>query len=157
MDTVDDVEGLATDVTHLAQTLEGLLEYGKQVAKDSVSDFVNEKIGKLFGMATAYEKCFESLGVPTKSEMEKKIHKHARHAKLREASTELLNVEQEWDIFLGSIDKTLEGDSSDTVQLGETGPLHAPLVDARTSQQTSLQDFLTGSHSLVLILLRHFA
>lgn len=55
------------------------------------------------------------------------------------------------------IDKSLQGDLGDTVQLDETGPVDFTLVDARNSQQTSLKDLLVEGQSLVLVLLRHFA
>lgn len=157
MDTDVDIEGMAKAVCQLANTLEDLLQYGRQAAQESISEFVNSKIGKLFGMAAAYEKCFESIGASTKDEMEEKIHKYARNVKLREASTELLDVEQEWDSFLKEVDKSLEGDVGDTVQLNETGPINYLVQDARTSQQTSLKDLLVEGQSFVLILLRHFA
>lgn len=152
-----DIEGMAAAVHQLVETLEDLLRYGKHVAEESVNEFVNDKIGKLFGMATAYEKCLQRVGAKTKDEMERKFHRHSRNAHLREACTELLDVEQEWDSFLKDVDKSLEEDSADIVSLDETGPIDVPLVDARSSNETSLRNFLHGGQSLVLILLRHFA
>ena len=54
------------------------------------------------------------------------------------------------------MDKILADDYSDTVQLGQTGPIHDNLVDVRTNEITSLESYL-GDQSLVLVLLRHFA
>ena len=68
----------------------------------------------------------------------------------------LFVLQQEWDIFLSDVDKILADDYSDTVQLGQTGPIHDNLVDVRTNESTSLESYL-GDQSLVLVLLRHFA
>lgn len=122
----------------------------------SVEEFVDSKIGKLFGFVTAYQKCLTRLEVKTKHEFEKILHTHARNREVRELSTELLDLEQEWDIFLSDVDKILASDCSDTVQLGQTGPIYDNLIDVRTEQNTCLENYL-GDESLVLVLLRHFA
>ena len=68
-----------------------------------------------------------------------------------------LLLQHDWDTFLHSIDKTLEGEGRESVQLGQTGPIDVEIVDARTSHKTSLRNFLNGKDKIVLVLLRHFA
>lgn len=154
-----DIGEVTVALRQLTETIEDLLNYGRTTVQDSrgsVEEFVDSKIGKLFGFASAYQKCLTRLGVKSKQEFENILHKHARNSTVRELSTELLDLEQEWDIFLSDVDKILADDCSDTVQLGQTGPVHDSLVDVRTNESTSLESYL-GDQSLVLVLLRHFA
>lgn len=151
-----DIEEISGALKQLTETIEELLNYGRESSKGSVEEFVDGKIGKMFGFAFAYQKCMTSLEVKTKDEMEKILHTHAKNHEIRELSMELLDLEQEWDIFLNDIDKILADDCSETVQLGHTGPIYDNLVDVRTNENTSLKEFL-DDHSLILVLLRHFA
>lgn len=154
-----DIGEITVALKQLTGTIEDLLNYGRTTLQDSsgfVEEFVDSKIGKLFGFVTAYQKCLTRLKVKTKHEFEKILHTHARNREVRELSTELLDLEQEWDIFLSDVDKILASDCSDTVQLGQTGPIHDNLIDVRTDQNTCLENYL-GDKSLVLVLLRHFA
>lgn len=147
---------ISVALKQLTETIEDLLNYGRDAIKGSVEEFVDDKIGKMFGFAAAYQKCLTRLDVKTKADLEKILHTHAKNREIRELSTELLDLEQEWDILLSDIDKVLTDDCTDTVKLGQTGPVHDNLIDVRTNQSTSLSEFLED-HSLVLILLRHFA
>ncbi|KAL4238421.1 hypothetical protein ACF0H5_003129 [Mactra antiquata] len=157
MDTDVDIEDITAAVSQLVETLEDLLKYGRQAVQESVNDFVNDKIGKMFGMSVAYEKCFSRMKVSTKKDMERAMRQHSKNVKLREASTELLDVEQEWDTFMKDIDKNLEGDSNESLNIGETGPVDNTLIDARTGTETSLKSVAPHDKNIVLILLRHFA
>ncbi|WAR20139.1 LOW QUALITY PROTEIN: hypothetical protein MAR_001977, partial [Mya arenaria] len=138
----EEVGEMTLAVRQLTETLEDLLQYGRDSVQESKEEFINGKIGKLFGMSFAYEKCYNRLHVSTKEGLERKIHRFSRDRDLREASSDLLDVEQDWDTFLQGVDKSLEGKTEDTVQVGETGPLNFPLVDARSGEATSLQEYV---------------
>ncbi|KAK3586852.1 hypothetical protein CHS0354_034890 [Potamilus streckersoni] len=140
----------------LCKIEEDLLKYGRDAASASRDQFVNDKIGKFFGLSIAYRNCFERLKVKTKVECEKVIKDNFRHKQIREVFEEIIETEAQWDTFLQENDSSLKGDGGDTVQLDEFGPIDATLQDARTGNLTSLYQ-IAGQENLILILLRHFA
>lgn len=155
--SAEDVVEITASITQLADEIGHLLNIGKDLVKESRDQFVNSKIGKMFGMSFAYERCFKRLKVQTKTELEQVIHRNIRNSELRETSMQLLEIEAEWDVFMADIDRGMEQSIRPPVCLGETGPLDFSVVDARSGETTSLREQLTAGTSLVLVLLRHFA
>ncbi|KAL3873171.1 hypothetical protein ACJMK2_036319 [Sinanodonta woodiana] len=158
--TSSEPDSCTTDILQSLRDLykveEDLLKYGRDAASASRDQFLNEKIGKFFGLAIAYKNCFERLKVKTKVEYEKIIKDNFRHKHIQEVFEDITEIEAQWDTFLEENDITLEEDIGDTVQLDDFGPMDATLHDARTGNSTSLHQFI-GQENLILILLRHFA
>lgn len=157
MEKALDVDAWVSSINELTETIENLLQYGKQAAQESPEEFIRSKISKLFSVVPAYKACFERLDVMTRNDFDKKIHQNSQHVPLRFACFELMDAEEHWDSFLKNLDNKLEVDNSNTVKLGETGPVHVPVVDAHSSERKYLRDLLTEKKSVIIILIRHFA
>lgn len=150
-------EELTSALQELTLTINDILQFSQDTTKESVEEFVNSKIGKMFGMATAYQKCMKRINVGTKAELEKTISTLARYPKVRDAGEELLECEHLWDRFLLDIDKSLGQDTSEALIPGQPGPIQFDVTDAGSGLTTTLAQQLTGTDNLVLVLLRHFA
>lgn len=129
-------------IRDISQSEESLLAFAKGAIKDSVENFVDHKIGKMFGVAAVYKQAFERLQIWTKDEMDRKIRSHFRHPGVREAYDDWHESEQEWDKLLKDVDLHLDGQRSQPLTQGQMAPLDIPLVDARSGETTSLQDLL---------------
>lgn len=125
-------------------------------AKDEAAEegFLPYKITTMFGLITAGTTFFRSLGVTKKSEAEE-IWKKSYHIKaVKEQVDALLQLETEWDSFLESVDSGLQ---TSNVPLSPTRNLSPDiaLLDARTSKNVTLGEYLNPGQKQLLVLIRH--
>ncbi|XP_030577583.1 selenoprotein L [Archocentrus centrarchus] len=135
-----------------------LLQNAKEEAAASLENFVPHKITTLFGLITAGANFYKSLGVKKKSEAEAIWQKSYHCAAVREQVEELLQLENEWDSFLESVD---EGLQTTDVQLSggnKTDSLSPETLftDGRSGKSVTLGQYLGQGQSLLLVLTRHF-
>lgn len=142
----------------IADEEEDILKYSHGVIKEpnGVHDFVNGKMSKLFRLASTYKNAFERLNVKTKKEFDQVVKKRFKHHDIQDLELTINDTEVEWDNLLKDVDQQLQQGGGSTLSVGQDGPTSVSLEDARTGETTSLSQYLTSEH-LVLILLRHFA
>lgn len=185
--TSEEKEVVLLTIRELVEKEESLLTYARDAVSGSVKTFVDEKIGKLFGLASVYKQAFERLQVQNKNEMDRKIRMCFRLPEIRESCDDWHELEHEWDTLLQDVDRGLDDLASQPLTQGQNIPMDLPLIDARTGENVSLQNFIkSGTNkskqsdaessavdppsaspstsregaqvpTLVLVLLRHFA
>uniref|UniRef100_A0AAY5KJQ5 Uncharacterized protein n=3 Tax=Esox lucius TaxID=8010 RepID=A0AAY5KJQ5_ESOLU len=135
-----------------------LLENGKQEAAGSIKDFVPNKITTLFGLMTCGANFYKSISVTKHSEAEDLWKKSYHHAMVREQVDELLQLEEEWDAFLDSIDTELKTTDKQLTGRPTSQNLSADtfLTDARSGENVALGKYFGKGENLLLVLIRHF-
>lgn len=151
------VETLTNGLTLLLNLGKILLQNAKQEAADSLETFVPYKITTLFGLVTASEDLYRSLGVKKKSEAEAIWQKSYHHEAVREQVEELLQLESEWDSFLQGVDKHLQmtDEQLSGQQAADSLSPDFLLTDVRSEQSVALGHFLGQGQKLLLVLIRH--
>ncbi|GFO25969.1 selenoprotein l [Plakobranchus ocellatus] len=147
------VKALLSDIT---DHCENIIANAKTCVQGDVEKFVSKDISKLFQLVGVYKNAFQRLKVNSKRELEEIVSHFFRCDEIREKFDYLLDSEQAWDDFLQEVDSQLVVSDTKPLVEGEPGPNDTSVVDARTGQTTTLEEFL-GSGPLVLVLLRHFA
>lgn len=155
---LDVVQQLVKSLTELKDCEESLLSYSRNVVRDDggLDEFIESKVGKLFGLAVTYRKVLERHEVKTKQEFEKLLQRNFRHTEIQDLVDEVHTLEKDWDLFLQGIDKNLDVDTGHVGKLEEDGPLDVEVVNAKTNDKVVLRNYLQDTH-LILVLLRHFA
>ncbi|KAL8601546.1 hypothetical protein ACOMHN_003812 [Nucella lapillus] len=180
-------EALLSALRDLTEAIQKLLSGARAAVTESVDEFVEKKITKLFGLASVYQKVLERLEVQTKEELERKLQKFFRFSEVQAAYDDWQDLENEWDMLLTDVDTHLCKSRPQSAIVAQTVPTDHPLVDAHTGETTVLTDVLVGQarggaphgsasvascstskpgsksavsreiRSVVLVLLRHFA
>ena len=141
------IQDLATHVEQvraLSSLLRSLLKKAEQDVGDSLEEFMRCKKDYQLGAAIGgYFRCFNTFGVKTRSEVEKKWAELYGKSEMREALDDLYDVEENWNQFLEKGDDMLEskcGDQ-DKVVAGMDAPRGIPLIDVNTKRyRIVLQD-----------------
>ncbi|MEQ2277941.1 hypothetical protein XENORESO_010124 [Xenotaenia resolanae] len=123
----------------------------------SLESFVPHKITTLFGLITAGEDFYRSIGVKTKGEAEAVWQKSHHQPAVREQVEELLKLENEWDSFLLSLDKGLQM-TDEQLSGAKTVDSLSPdslFTDARSGKSVTLGQFLGQGQKLLLVLVGH--
>lgn len=162
--TNEDDEAVAAIIASLKEineVEEQIIKYSRSVLEEEngVVDFVDDKIRRLFRLASTYNAIFRKHDVTTREGFERVIRKHFRHTEVRHLHDDIVDNEDEWDSILQEVDKSLVADTGNLLKVGEQGPIDFELSDVRTGQSLTLGNILSedeGKH-LVLVLLRHFA
>ncbi|CAH3122164.1 unnamed protein product [Porites lobata] len=151
-------EILLHELERLQKVLSNNLLEAKEHVRNSVEDFMEDKVRKLGPMIGHYFSTFQSLNVMTRNDMDRAVKKMYCFKSVRDAEEELFQAEQDWDSFLKEVEHTFDSlcGSVNDKELGSYGPCELKLTDVSTERQFSIQDLLTSA-STVLVLLRHFA
>lgn len=158
-ETKDDVvQQLIKSLSEIKDCEESLLSYSRNCVRGDggLDEFIDSKIGKLFGLAFTYRKVLERHEVKTKQEFEKLLQRNFRHIEIQDLFDEVHTLERDWDLFLQGIDKNFDVDTGHVGKINEDGPLEIEVVNAKTNDKEILHSYLQDTH-LILILLRHFA
>lgn len=154
------VAGIVSSLKELIDEEEQLIRYSRDILREEngFSVFVDDKIKKLFSLAFVYKNIFQKHDVKTKEEFERLIRKYFRHSDVRDLHDELVDTEEEWDSILKDLDQRMGALSNGKVlSIGDKAPAETELVDARSGQSTTIEQFLSRGKHIVLVLLRHFA
>lgn len=153
-------EILLHELERLQKVLSNILLEAKEHVRNSVEDFIEDKVRKMGPMIGHYFSTFQSLNVMTRKDMDQAVKKMYGFKSIRDAEEELFQAEQDWDSFLKEVDHTFDplcGSVNDReLVIGSYGPCELKLTDVSTERQFTIQDLLTSA-STVFILLRHFA
>lgn len=168
------LESLLQELENLQKVLSNILDEAQEYARQSIKDFVEDKVRKMGAMIGHYYTAFQKLNVMSRKDMGEAIKKMYNYESIRDAEEELFQLEDNWNSFLEEIDCKIDPSSVKEAKLcspgpssivkktkpeltvGSHGPCELKLTDVSTERQCSLQDLLTST-STVLILLRHFA
>ena len=121
----------------LSTLLSSLLHQAKQNVKESLEDFVSEKVCYLGQAIGGYFKCLNVFGVKTRGELESKWTAYYQNRNVRETVESLLEVEESWDEFLKNVDKDLDRGiftSCQAVSVGSNAPMELPLFNVDTER-----------------------
>lgn len=150
-------ETLTSGLSLLVNLSKVLLQNAKQEAADSLENLVPYKITTLFGLIAAGTQFYKSLGVKKKSEAEAVWQKFYHHEAVREQVEELLQVENEWDSFLESVDEGLQAtDGQLSGQIADSLSPDVEFIDGRSGKSVTLGQYLDQGQKLLLVLIRHF-
>ncbi|MED6294476.1 hypothetical protein CHARACLAT_021413 [Characodon lateralis] len=145
-------ETLTSGLSLLVSLGKILLQNAEQEAAASLESFVPHKITTLFGLITAGEDFYRSIGVKTKGEAEAVWQKSHHQPAVREQVEELLKLEKEWDSFLLSLDKGLQM-TDEELSGAKTVDSLSPdslFTDARSGESVTLGQFLGQGQKLLL-------
>lgn len=144
----------------LLKILRTLLTEAQENASQSIEEFVADKVRRMGAMIGHYFTAFTALNVMSRNGLEEMIKQMYKHESIRDLEEEIYEIEDEWDSFLKDVDAKMNSSTEALKEaeliVGSRGPCELPLRDVLTGRHCSLQDLLTSS-STVLILLRHFA
>ncbi|XP_030855239.1 uncharacterized protein LOC583181 isoform X1 [Strongylocentrotus purpuratus] len=159
-----DEKSLVSVVEHHTQLLEGVLEGVKLKfkLKDAMQDVIETGISQLGQSIGIYYSLFTSLNIVSRSDLEGLFKRHYHHQTVQDAVSGLEDLETEWDHFLENAQKQMsvvpEGIHNPLkLIVGSQGPCDLTVKNARTGVMSTLLSYLDGTHSLLLVLLRHFA
>ncbi|KAK5852659.1 hypothetical protein PBY51_006510 [Eleginops maclovinus] len=135
-----------------------LLQTAQQDAAESLEKFVPHKISILFGLITAGADFYKSLGVKKRSEAEAIWQKFHHNATVRDKVEELLQLENEWDSFLESVDSGLQT-TDRQLSGGKMADSLSPdtaFTDGRSGESVTLGQYLGRGEKPLLVLIRHY-
>lgn len=155
----EDKEKLLEELKKLQEKITNILAEAQENAKQSIENFVADKVRKMGAMIGHYFTTFQALNVMSRKEMDEAVRKMYIDESIRDAQEELYHAEDDWNSFLADVDTKINPSSGvEETQLlvGSRGPCELKLTDVSTERQCFVQDLLTSTSTL-LILLRHFA
>ena len=129
-------EILLHELERLQKVLSNNLLEAKEHVRNSVEDFMEDKVRKLGPMIGHYFSTFQSLNVMTRNDMDRAVKKMYCFKSIRDAEEELFQAEQDWDSFLKEVDHTFDrlcGSVNDK-ELGSYGPCELKLTDVSTER-----------------------
>lgn len=129
-------EILLHELERLQKVLSNILFEAKEHVRNSVEDFIEDKVRKMGPMMGHYYSTFQSLNVMTRKDMDRAVKKMYSFKSIRDAEEELYQVEQNWDSFLKEVDHTFDplcGSVNDK-ELGSYGPCEVKLTDVSTER-----------------------
>lgn len=150
---------LASSVKQRALLLQGVLENVKSKFTDPVTDFVKNSLSQLGGAIGIYYSLFTSLNIVSHPELESLFQRHFHHPSVQDAVSVLEDVEREWNEFVIDVNKqsSVSSEKQTPLAIGSSGPCDLKVQDVRTGKISPIASYLDGAHSLILVLLRHFA
>ncbi|KAM6906215.1 selenoprotein L [Lycodopsis pacificus] len=151
-------ETLTSALTLMVNLGKVLLQTAKDQAEESLEAFVPYKITTLLGLITAGADFYRSIGVKKKSEAEDIWQKYYHHAAVREQVEELLQLENEWDSFLESVDRRLQTTDRQLsgIKMADRLSPDTPFTDGRSGESVTLGRYLGQGQKPLLVLIRHF-
>lgn len=121
----------------LSALLNSLLEQAKENVKESLENFVGDKVRSLGQAIGGYFDCLNTFNVTKRSELQLMWKTCYQNKDIRESVDNLLEVEEDWDDFLKVVDEKLGGGGvtdGRTVTVGSVAPLKIPLVNIDTGR-----------------------
>ena len=129
-------EILLHELERLQKVLSNILLEAKEHVRNSVEDFIEDKVRKMGPMIGHYFSTFQSLNVMTRNDMDRAVKKMYCFKSIRDAEEELFQAEQDWDSFLKEVDRTFDSlcGSVNDKELGSYGPCELKLTDVSTER-----------------------
>ena len=131
-------EILLHELERLQKVLSNNLLEAKEHVRNSVEDFMEDKVRKMGPMIGHYFSTFQSLNVMTRKDMDQAVKKMYGFKSIRDAEEELFQAEQDWDSFLKEVDHTFDplcGSVNDReLVIGSYGPCELKLTDVSTER-----------------------
>jgi len=136
------------------------LTSAREKFESSPDEFVN-KIGRhLGGCMQEYAQYFTSLKITSRDQLESLFKANFQDSKVQACFEELEEAEEEWNVFVKSVDSSLytSGGQLKPVEEGKHVPQTLELVNF-SEERILLKDLVPGEDQpyLHLVLLRHFA
>ena len=131
-------EILLHELERLQKVLSNILLEAKEHVRNSVEDFIEDKVRKMGPMIGHYFSTFQSLNVMRRKDMDQAVKKMYSFKSIRDAEEELFQAEQDWDSFLKEVDHTFDslcGSVNDKeLVIGSYGPCELKLTDVSTER-----------------------
>lgn len=163
---------LRASISDVAVGLERILdETSGLVRRDGAKEFADNHVKKCGGAIKLYHELFTSYGVQSRKELMGVSAPFYADADFREVVDDLLDVEERYDEFLGSVDTTLRDEvnlqNTEYLIAGSDAPVACTLQDLTLSLSSgkplgecsvSLNEMTSSSEkSTLLIMLRHLS
>ncbi|XP_078350972.1 uncharacterized protein LOC144635762 [Oculina patagonica] len=152
-------KNLLQQLEQLHNMLTKILAEAQENARESIEDFVADKVRKMGAMIGHYFNAFQALNVMSRKGVDEAVAKMYRSQSIQDAAEDLLQAEDDWNTFLEETDVKMDPSCNTTTEdlvVGSHGPCELKVTEVSSGRDFSIQDLLTST-STVLILLRHFA
>ena len=114
--------------------LKNILAEAQKNARQSVENFVADKVRKMGAMIGHYFTTFQALDVMTRKDMHGAIKKMYNYESVRDAEEELHQAEGDWDSFLKEIDDKINPSGDVELVVGSHGPCELKLTEVSTER-----------------------
>jgi hypothetical protein len=117
--------------------LNSLLEQAKQNVRESLENFVSDKVRCLGQAIGGYFRCLNAFCVTRRADLESKWRACYHNKDVRATVENFLEVEESWNDFLRNVDEKLDSEvvtAGQPVSVGSTAPLNIPLFDIDTER-----------------------
>ena len=132
------VEKLLEELDKLQNTLRNILTEAQENAKQSIENFVEDKVRKMGAMIGHYFTAFQVLNVMSRKDMDEAVKKMYNLESIRDAEESLYQAEDEWNTFLEEVDAKINPSSGhvedDELVVGSYGPCKLNLIEVSTER-----------------------
>ena len=114
-----------------------ILAEAQENAKESVEDFVADKVRKMGAMIGHYFNAFQALNVMSRRDVDEEVAKMYHVQRVQDAAEELFQAEDEWNSFLEETDARMNpscNDKAEELVVGSVGPCDLKLIDVDTER-----------------------
>lgn len=133
----EDKEKLLEELKKLQEKITNILAEAQENAKQSIENFVADKVRKMGAMIGHYFTTFQALNVMSRKEMDEAVRKMYIDESIRDAQEELYHAEDDWNSFLEDVDTKINpssGVEETELLVGSRGPCELKLTDVSTER-----------------------
>lgn len=133
----EDKEKLLEELKKLQEKITNILAEAQENAKQSIENFVADKVRKMGAMIGHYFTTFQALNVMSRNEMDEAVRKMYIDESIRDAQEELYHAEDDWNSFLEDVDTKINpssGVEETELLVGSPGPCELKLTDVSTER-----------------------
>ena len=133
----EDKEKLLEELKKLQEKIANILAEAQENAKQSIENFVADKVRKMGAMIGHYFTTFQALDVMSRKEMDEAVRKMYVDESIRDAQEELYHAEDDWNSFLEDVDTKINpssGVEETELLVGSRGPCELKLTDVSTER-----------------------
>lgn len=125
-------ENLLHQLEQLKTALTTILTEAQKAARESIEDFVADKVQKMGAMIGHYFSAFQALNVMSRKGLDEAVVKLYSSQKIQDAAEELVEAEDEWNSFLEETDAKMNhscNDKAEDLVVGSNGPCELKVTD----------------------------
>ena len=139
---------LLRELKRLQNALANILAKAQEHAKESLEEFVADKVRGMSAMIGHYFTTFQALGVMTRKDLEQKIGMLYNCEDVQDAAEDLFHAEDEWNAFLEDIDtkiKPMSDIRDNELVVGSYAPYQTTVTDVQAERLVAIVYYLLDS------------
>lgn len=121
----------------LKNMLTKILAEAKENVRESIEDFVADKVRKMGAIGGHYFNMFQALNVMSRKGVDDVVAKMYSSQRIQDAAEDVLQAEDDWNTFLEETDSKMNPSCSTTTEdlvVGSHGPCELKLTDVYTER-----------------------